>query len=87
MREKDELTAERDAQIAQIAVLRAEIGTHLAAIRQRESERASAGGEIQALKEDILMSKVCSTPRERPVLRCEPSLWSVFSFLAGRAGA
>lgn len=38
MREKDELTAERDAQIAQIATLRAEIGTHLAAIRQREGE-------------------------------------------------
>ena len=57
MREKDELTAERDAQIAQIANLRAEIGTHLSSIRQREAERSAAGAEIQGLKEEILVSK------------------------------
>ena len=57
MREKDELSAERDAQIAQIAALRAEIGVHIGAIRQREAERAAAGGDIQTLKEEILVSK------------------------------
>jgi len=57
MREKEELTAERDAQIAQISHLRAEIGTHLAAIRQREGEKAAAAGEITQLKEAILMRK------------------------------
>ena len=37
MREKEELTAERDAQIAQIANLRSEIGNHLASMRQVSS--------------------------------------------------
>ena len=57
MRERDELTAERDAQIAQIAKLRSEIGDQLNAIRQRESERGAVLGEIATLKEAISMRK------------------------------
>ena len=68
MREKEELTAERDAQLAQIANLRADIGTHLTAIRQREGEKAAAAGEIQTLKEAILMRKA---EQERELRRRE----------------
>merc|ERR1719460_2418775 len=47
LREKEELTTERDAQITQISNLRAEIGNHLNSIKQREGERAAASQEIR----------------------------------------
>jgi len=53
LKDKDDLMAERDAQVEMIARLRAEVGDYLTAARAKEQERGGAADEIQSLKEVI----------------------------------
>ena len=57
LREKEELAAERDAQLAQISELRADTSAYLAKLKAKETERLAASGEIQTLKESIQSKK------------------------------
>jgi len=85
MREKEELTAERDAQVDQITRLRAEIGTHLAQIRGREAEKAGALAEVQALKEAMSMRKAEQEREQRRRERLEKETKDIRSVMEMRA--
>lgn len=63
IKDKDDLTAERDAQVQQIADLRQEINDYLSAARAKEQERLAAGQEIQSLKE-IISTRRAEADRE-----------------------
>ena len=57
LKDKDDLSAERDAQVEMIARLRTEVTDYLTAARAKEAARGGAQQEIQSLKEVIQSSR------------------------------
>lgn len=70
LREKEEITMERDLQLAQIAELRADISNYLTRLKEKEAERLAASQEIQSLK-DSLSTKKAEQASACPILRSQ----------------
>jgi chromosome segregation ATPase len=85
LRDKDALTKERDAQVAEIGAIRQQITDYLQNVRAREQERIAASQEAASLKELISTRKAEGDREARRRERLDKEVKDVKALLESRA--